>query len=248
MDSERQYSHSVHAGNAGDVWKHFILGEVADHILLRKPKLMYAESHVGYPQYCLDKPGEWEGGIGRCWAKISDLRIFCYFDILYAMNKHGLEYYLGSASLLFKAAKRRGSLLQAELWDLDPQVASAWRRAERVSFHLGDGFKGARTLLGRLPPGLLLIDPPCMDQETAKSSEWLLSASKKAGWTVLLWQMMGQEFVAKSSIFEAYSLEFEEAGLDSGKWPGAIVYLVSTDQELKKFIGKRIQEFLKIIK
>ena len=247
MDSEKHYSHSQHAGNAGDVWKHFILGEVADHILLRKPKLIYAESHVGYPEYNLDKSGEWEGGIGRCWTNISNLKIFCYFDILYAMNKHGLKCYPGSASLLFRAAKRRGSLLQAEFWDADPRVANAWKRAERVSFHLGDGIKGARALIGRSPSGLLFIDPPYMDQKNSNSSESLLSASKKAGWTVLLWQMMGQEIIAKSAKFEIYSLEFEKADLDGGKWPGAIVYLAGADQELKNFVGKRIQEFFKVV-
>jgi 23S rRNA (adenine2030-N6)-methyltransferase len=245
MDFEKPYNHSAHAGNAGDVWKHFLLGEVADHILLRKPKLIYAESHVGYPEYKLEKPGEWEGGIGRCWINISDLKVFCYFDILNAMNKHGLERYPGSASLLFRAAKRRGSVLQAELWDVDPRVASAWSGAERVSFHLGDGFKGARALMGRMPPGLLFIDPPHMDQMNAKSSEALLSASKKAGWTVLLWQMMGQEIIADSSKFEAYSLQFNQADLDDKKWPGSIVYLASADQELKKLVRERIQYFLK---
>ncbi|MCJ7444633.1 MAG: 23S rRNA (adenine(2030)-N(6))-methyltransferase RlmJ [Methanotrichaceae archaeon] len=247
MDSERQYNHSAHAGNAGDVWKHFVLGEVADYIFSKKPRLIYAESHVGYPEYELNKPGEWEGGIGRCWPNLPDLKNFCYFDILSAMNMKGLMRYPGSTSFLIKAAKKRGASLQAELWDTDPQVASAWSGVEHISFHLGDGFKGVRSLLGRSPSGLILIDPPHIDSKNAKLANALLSASKKAGWTVLLWQMAGQEKIIDSNKFEAYSLEFDQAGLDGGRWSGSSVYLACSDQELNSLLEKRIHEFLKIM-
>ncbi|MDD1751799.1 MAG: 23S rRNA (adenine(2030)-N(6))-methyltransferase RlmJ [Methanotrichaceae archaeon] len=246
MGSEKSYNHRTHAGNAGDVWKHFLLGEVADYLLSKKRRLVYAESHVGYPKYRLEEPEEWEGGIGKCWPKIMDLKAFSYFKILSAMNPQSLEIYPGSASLIFKVARWRGAVLQAELWDEDPRVAGAWRGTEGVSFHLGDGFKGVRALLGRSPPGLLFIDPPYLDQKDLKLVLGLLNASQSAGWIVLWWQMMGHENF--SSELERFSLEFRQAGLDGGQWIGSVVSLASSDQELKKLLERRIQQFLEIMR
>ncbi|HNY34810.1 MAG TPA: hypothetical protein PKK68_09165, partial [Methanothrix soehngenii] len=62
-----RYDHRNHAGNAGDVWKHFILLEAADWLLASGGSLAYAESHAGRPEYILNAPGEWQGGIGRVW-------------------------------------------------------------------------------------------------------------------------------------------------------------------------------------
>jgi len=70
------YDHRVHAGNAGDVWKHFLLLEVADYFLIPDGRLIYAETHVGRPTYALHMPGEWEGGIGKLWPIRSLLKNF----------------------------------------------------------------------------------------------------------------------------------------------------------------------------
>jgi 23S rRNA (adenine2030-N6)-methyltransferase len=43
------YDHRVHAGNAGDVWKHFLLLEAANYLLDSDSSLVYAESHVDAP-------------------------------------------------------------------------------------------------------------------------------------------------------------------------------------------------------
>jgi len=40
-----RYNHRNHAGNAGDVWKHFILAEVAEYLLAKEKNLVYIESH-----------------------------------------------------------------------------------------------------------------------------------------------------------------------------------------------------------
>ena len=82
----RHYDHRVHAGNAGDVWKHFLLLEAADCLLTPDSSLVYAESHVGRPEYALKAPGDWEGGIGKIWPILPSLRNFCYFDILADLN------------------------------------------------------------------------------------------------------------------------------------------------------------------
>ena len=48
-----EYDHASHAGNAGDLWKHFILLEVADFLLSKPGDWIYVESHAGSPEYSL---------------------------------------------------------------------------------------------------------------------------------------------------------------------------------------------------
>ena len=126
------YDHRVHAGNAGDVWKHFLLLEAADCLLDPDSSLVYAESHVGRPEYALRAPGDWEGGIGKIWPILPSLRNFCYFDILADLNPESQSsfparnrfrsrfldrfldrfqdplLYPGSARLIYELAKRKG--------------------------------------------------------------------------------------------------------------------------------------------
>jgi len=69
--------------------------------------LFYIESHVGYPEYALEKPGEWQDGIGKCWKRLDVLKEFSYFGILDKMNPSGLMNYPGSAALVLKRLKKQ---------------------------------------------------------------------------------------------------------------------------------------------
>jgi len=129
----RHYDHRGHAGNAGDVWKHFLLLEAASCLLIPDSSLVYAESHVGRPEYSLRTPGDWVGGIGKCWPLLPHLKKFCYFDLLASSNPSGLKCYPGSASLVLRAAKKRNTTLRAEIWDIDPDVTAAWKRCSEIS-------------------------------------------------------------------------------------------------------------------
>ncbi len=240
-----KYDHRVHAGNAGDVWKHFLLLEAADFLLTPESKLVYAESHVGRPEYALRTPGEWEGGIGKLWSILPHLRNFCYFDILFNLNPRGLMLYPGSTRLVLEVAKRKGSMIQAEIWDIDEQVRVAWQGYSEIAFHLGDGFSGIRSLLDHSPPGLLLIDPPNIDPTEANRAEKLLGSAKEKGWIVLWWSMIGQETIPNDH-FEKYSIQFSEIGLNSGSWSGCSIALAGSD-DLKEHLKRRIREFLKIM-
>lgn len=149
-----RYDHRVHAGNAGDVWKHFLLLEAADHLLEPGSSLVYAESHAGRPEYVLSAPGDWEGGIGKIWPLLPSLGDFSYFKILADLNSaspspvqakqpiHGSNLtpdygpisgpifkpitYPGSIRLICELAKRKGANLQACFWDDDEDVAGSW--------------------------------------------------------------------------------------------------------------------------
>lgn len=51
--------------------------------------------------------------------------------------------------------------IRAELWDVDSRVGEEWDRyGQGIHFHLGDGFLGAKSLLGEVGPALLHIDSP----------------------------------------------------------------------------------------
>jgi 23S rRNA (adenine2030-N6)-methyltransferase len=140
------YDHRVHAGNAGDVWKHFLLLEAADCLLDIDGSLVYAESHVGRPEYALRAPGDWEGGIGKIRPLLPSLGKFCYFNILADLNPESTSFvpsresvfgsvpvqisrpilYPGSARLIYELAKRKRTNLQADVWDNDSCVAGSW--------------------------------------------------------------------------------------------------------------------------
>ena len=215
------YDHRRHAGNAGDLWKHLVLAEVAERLLAAGIRV-YVESHAGRPGYQLRSGGEWEGGIGRIWPIPEEMATHPYFQILAALNPQGLELYPGSASIVLHLARKRGFSLRSELWDTSPEVEAAWfsSRQEGVRFHLGDGFSGA----GRLPrelkePALLLVDSPWTDLRDADLARGLISKAVEAGWVVLSWEVIdGPALGQPASRRRGFDLLFEEAGLvGSGK-------------------------------
>lgn len=87
------YDHRIHAANAGDVWKHFILAEAVEYLSTGRRELTYLESHAGHPEYTLSSQGQWLGGIGWCWRHLPELRRFRYFEILADMSPEGLKRY-----------------------------------------------------------------------------------------------------------------------------------------------------------
>ena len=226
------YDHRRHAGNAGDLWKHIVLAEVADR-LFEAGVRVYVESHAGRPGYRLRPGGEWEGGIGRLWPIPVEMATHPYFQILAALNPQGLELYPGSASIVLHLARTRGFSLRAELWDTSPEVEATWfsSRQEGVRFHLGDGFSGA----GRLPrelkePALLLVDSPWTDPRDADLARGLISRAAEAGWVVLSWEAIDGSTRREAAFRRrGFDLLFEEAGL-AGSGKGARMTLAWGDR------------------
>jgi 23S rRNA (adenine2030-N6)-methyltransferase len=241
------YNHQIHAGNAGDVWKHFILVEVAKQLFFRDRSLVYAESHVGRPEYALDATGEWEKGIGRLWQHLPSLQDFLYFRILADLNPQGLRLYPGSSSFVLETAKRLGALVQAEIWDINPELSAFWQGYSQVRFHLADGFSGAASILDRSNPGLLLIDPPYLDARDFALSNDLFLKAREAGWIVLWWHMSGLGTASGMDIIE-FELEFCRAGMDGGKWKGAAVALTGADEGLIESLGSQTKRLLMILR
>jgi 23S rRNA (adenine2030-N6)-methyltransferase len=241
-----RYDHRVHAGNAGDVWKHFLLLEAANCLLDAGGCLVYAESHVGYPHYVLMAPGDWQGGIGKIWPLLPSMQNFCYFKILAELNSEldfGFPFYPGSARFIHELAKRKCAGLKADLWDNDDGVAISWQQAlfgtgisrpfpwqRKTAFHQADGFSGVTTLLARSSPaaqpigsqaGLLFIDPPYTTPGDVRLAENLLEKARERGWIVLWWHGLDIDVAAQDLV--TAKLYFSEVGLDGGRWKGAMV-------------------------
>jgi 23S rRNA (adenine2030-N6)-methyltransferase len=256
------YDHRVHAGNAGDVWKHFLLLEAAQCLLNPDGSLVYAESHVGRPDYALRAPGDWEGGIGKIRPFLPSLRNFCYFDILADLNSHDQSsitcsesisrplFYPGSARLIYELAKRKGAGLQADVWDIDPGVASSWDRFSKaaksaasfpanVVFHQADGFAGVLSHLHNSPDGLLFIDPPYIGPEDLRLASKLLQRAKERGWIVLWWYMADMK--TAPCPLATFELQFAEAGLDGGRWTGSVVAFAGPKSERFEHLLGRIR-------
>ncbi len=253
------YDHRVHAGNAGDVWKHFLLLEAASCLLTPDSSLVYAESHVGRPEYSLKAHGDWEGGIGKIWPVLPSLLNFSYFDILADLNPHGLMCYPGSARMVWELARRKRARLKFEVWDIDAQVIAAWHEYPNhpeipvFSIHLGDGFSGVASLLNRRAPGLLLIDPPFLDPKDVNSAEELFDKARELGWTVLCWHMVDtidREFLPESRFhdsFHEFSIQFARIGLDYSGAKGCAVAVACPNDSLMRRLEGRIGEFLRTI-
>ena len=278
------YDHRVHAGNAGDVWKHFLLLEAADCLLDIDGSLVYAESHVGRPEYALRAPGDWEGGIGKIRPLLPSLGNFCYFKILADLNPESKSFvpcrapvsgtipvqisrpilYPGSARLIYELAKRKGTNLQADVWDNDSCVARSWENftltaaaksaglfpSAKIVFHQGDGFLGVLSSLHRFPPGLLFIDPPYLDPQDARLAEKLLQRARERGWIVLCWYMMDMK--TRLEGLQTFELRFSEVGLEGGRMKGANVAFAGGECErfdhLISHLHRQIEKFIRVLK
>jgi 23S rRNA (adenine2030-N6)-methyltransferase len=265
------YDHRVHAGNAGDVWKHFLLMEAADWLLKGSNRLIYAESHAGRPHYPLKAPGEWEEGIGRIWHLLPSLQSFAYFRILCKLNPpYSLaseeRLYPGSVLQIHELARIKEAELQAEIWDSHPSVAASWQDflsqeslpsilvRPGISFHFSDGFSGLLPYLSRpssdSSPCLLFIDPPYVEAQDVHMAERLMQKARDAGWTVLWWYMT-DEMTAPAAM-DALEIDFDQMGLYGGRWKGAGVAVAGSESSqlsgLVHHLQQKGEELIRMLK
>ena len=172
--------------------------------------------------------------------------------------------YPGSARLIYELAKRKGANLQADVWDNDPGVASSWESftqaaaakstgsfpPAKIVFHQGDGFLGVLSRLSRSPAGLLFIDPPYIDPEDVRLARKLLQRAKDLGWIVLWWYMTDMKTAPDG--LRTFELQFADAGLEGGRWKGAVVAFAGGDSErfdhLISHMHRQIEKFIRILK
>ena len=133
--------------------------------------------------------------------------------------------------------------MQAEIWDINPELAASWQDFSDAKFHCADGFSGVPSILDRSNPGLLLIDPPYLDAKDIALAKDLLLKAEEAGWIVLWWYMSGLEIVPQVDFIKC-ELEFCRAGMEGGKWKGAAVALAGADDRLVEFLRGQAEKLL----
>ena len=177
------YRHRFHAGNVADVFKHLVLLELLERLREKDSPFCVIDSHAGSGLYRLDRPGEFEHGIGRLWP-VRDKwpQLAGYFAVLAPFNRQRLHVYPGSPLLI---AARLRSQDRALFLEHQPQEAALLRDnlhgKPRVTVQQADAWVA---LKGLLPPrenrGLVLIDPPYeQHQEFAQVATALQDATRR---------------------------------------------------------------------
>jgi 23S rRNA (adenine2030-N6)-methyltransferase len=178
------YDHHRKAGNAADVWKHFILLAVADRLVgcsPSRPDFHYLETHAGSGLYPLDRNGAWRTGLGRLGRVPDALAQAPYFQVL-GTPPDPQAPYPGSWLLLARRLRERGCTPRLALWESDPDIAQQASRtardqlaADSARVHTGDGFSALAELADAQAPDLILVDPP-FRPDAAADWERLLEA------------------------------------------------------------------------
>jgi 23S rRNA (adenine2030-N6)-methyltransferase len=159
------YSHRLHAGNVGDVWKHCVLVAVLRAAAAEARHVAYVDTHAGDGRYPLHPTGEWTEGVGRLWREAP--RGGALADYLGLCRRLGAgderpASYPGSPAF---ARALLGDGAELALWERDERaaehlVASAGGHA-RTRVTVGDGLAAlAGALRGaRADAVVALIDP-----------------------------------------------------------------------------------------
>jgi 23S rRNA (adenine2030-N6)-methyltransferase len=157
------YSHRLHAGNVGDVWKHCALVAVLRAVAAEARHVAYVETHAGEGRYPLHPTGEWTEGIGRLWSDapprgslLADYVALCHR--LGAGDDRPTSY-PGSPAL---ARAVLGDGADLALWERDEHAAERLRAVvgeARVT--IGDGLAalGGALRATRANAVVALIDP-----------------------------------------------------------------------------------------
>lgn len=156
-----EYNHSRKAGNLGDVWKHFILVELANAIIKRSDSFCYIESHSGAPIHELPARGEWVEGVG----KVSD-NTSCDFEYISVVREWlKTEQYPAGWVFMANELAKRFKKVEVGLFDTDDKVAATYPPLEekrisnsiKVNFRQQNGFEFVDKISGA---DLIFLDPP----------------------------------------------------------------------------------------
>ena len=160
------YSHRLHAGNVGDVWKHCVLVAVLRAVAAEGGRITYVDTHAGEGRYPLHPTGEWTEGIGRLWRD-APARGGMLADYLALCRRLGggderPAAYPGSPAF---ARAVLGDGAELALWERDARAAEHLTAVvgadARTRVTTGDGLAALDGTLRSLRAGavVVLIDP-----------------------------------------------------------------------------------------
>ncbi|MDX1695031.1 MAG: 23S rRNA (adenine(2030)-N(6))-methyltransferase RlmJ, partial [Ketobacteraceae bacterium] len=165
------YRHSFHAGNHGDVLKHWALVTMLDYLNRKDKPYWYIDTHAGAGQYDMDsahsrKIQEHRYGIDKVMAA-GDLpeSLQRYRNLVTRLGRAeqgtGLKSYPGSPAIALALTRSMDKLRFYEMHSSDSRKLQKYLQGqERAKLEVADGFAGLKALLP--PPtkrALVMIDP-----------------------------------------------------------------------------------------
>ncbi|EKD75791.1 MAG: Protein containing DUF519 [uncultured bacterium] len=260
------YLHAYHAGQAADLFKHFVLFELLKALLEKKKPLAYLETHAGFAYYDLkalpsQKTQSYQTGISLLWQAQPQTKLKQFFDVIKKLNlTHDtttLRYYPGSAWIANQLLTRKNPLY---LCDKNETAIHHLKTHLPRTAHLyhEDGYK---LLTSLLPPktkrGLLFIDPPY------ESDEWehILQActiihKKWAFGTTAIWYPIKNDPLLKKFYRSFQELPFnKKENIEfclfskdvSQRLNGSGIFLINPPWKFKENIENSLQELKRIL-
>ncbi|MDR1708377.1 MAG: 23S rRNA (adenine(2030)-N(6))-methyltransferase RlmJ, partial [Candidatus Accumulibacter sp.] len=163
------YRHAFHAGNHADAFKHLTLLQIVRHLARKDAPFWFIDTHAGAGLYDLRsaqarKLAEYEGGIGRLWARQDwPAPVAEYVDLVRGFNPDGLlRRYPGSPFVALRAMRGQDRLRLFERHGTDARLLRQNFKdvGRRAIVEEAAGFAGLRALLPPPPRrALILIDP-----------------------------------------------------------------------------------------
>ena len=226
------YDHRFHAGNVGDVLKHFVLRSWLRSLQPAGP-VHVIDTHAGAGMFKLPPQGEWMEGIGRLDALNPGDAPEAIREFLSAMGstrrpgKGGL--YPGSPDLLRRLLGAGDRLTVCEVME-EPRdkLAAYYAGDEQVSVHGGDGLAALIGHAGGADAKRLaaFIDPPYVSREewSGVTDAMIRAREARPDLAVCVWYPI--KSLSRPQVMRA---TLRDAGLS-----GASVDLISTPLHLKK--------------
>jgi 23S rRNA (adenine2030-N6)-methyltransferase len=193
------YRHAFHAGNHGDVLKHWILAQVLNHMVEKPKPFTLIDTHAGAGGYSLEgryanQQSEYENGVGKLWHydKPMPKSLLNYLNLIRDFNGGNgseLTQYPGSPAFCQTLMRDMDPLHVYELHPTDERILRSFL-ANRPNSHIymQNGFEG---VLRHLPTpsrrGVILIDPSYeLKIDYAKVVKTVREALKKFSQAVIL--------------------------------------------------------------
>ena len=215
--SPPSYSHSFHAGNVGDVWKHTAIFSLVPVLQAEADSLHIVECHAGQGHYQFRGSGEWSEGIGRLDSVVtSDCPKF-FSAYLKKERSFGIENsrwqsYAGSPLLFQELMRASDSLCCIDINDnAVKKLEELFSGDTRVSVSRADALDSLAGLNNESGSRMLIhLDPPWVSKQDWHSfPEAIVESARKLREAVfMLWYPIKSytRVAAMQKCFEAAAL------------------------------------------
>lgn len=129
------YDHSKKCGNKGDLVKHAVITSIISNICQQNEmeEFVYFESHAGFPNYALNRNGEWEKGILEFWERNIDdndqtEHLNCYMNYCLTEKPYPGFVYPGSTDLARTIVRSKGKNYRFIICDYQNDVCAELNR------------------------------------------------------------------------------------------------------------------------